>query len=84
VVGVAVVMDVYVLTTLGRKAVPALRRLGQELDASILEFLERTDGATENQVAEAFGISVEVAYDKLRSLSARRWVWRRTTRVLPF
>ncbi len=77
-------MDVYVLTTLGRKAVPALRKLGQELDASILEFLEHTDGATENQVAEAFGISVELAYDKLRSLSARRWVWRRTTRVLPF
>lgn len=77
-------MDVYVLTSLGQKAVPALRKLGQELDASILEFLERTDGATANQVAEAFGISVEIAYDKLRSLSARRWVWRRTTRILPF
>lgn len=77
-------MDVYVLTTLGRRAIPSLRKLGNELDAGILEFLERTDGATENQVAEAFGISVDMAYDKLRSLSANRWVWRRTTRVVPF
>lgn len=77
-------MDVYILTNLGRRAIPGLRKLGNELDAGILEFLERTDGATENQVAEAFGISVDVAYDKLRSLSANRWVWRRTTRTVPF
>lgn len=77
-------MDVYVVTALGLRAIPSLRKLGRELDASILEFLERTDGATENQVAEAFGIGVDAAYDKLRSLSANRWVWRRITRVVPF
>lgn len=77
-------MDVYILTNLGRRAIPGLRKLGNELDAGILEFLERTDGATETQVAEAFGISVDMAYDKLRSLSANRWVWRRTTRAVPF
>lgn len=81
---VVVAMDVYVLTTLGRKAIPGLKKLGRELDAGILEFLERTEGATESQVAEAFNISIDMAYDKLRSLSANRWVWRRTTRVVPF
>jgi len=83
-IGGVVAMDVYVLTALGRKAIPGLRRLGKELDAGILEFLERTEGATENQVAEAFKIDIDQAYDKLRSLSANRWVWRRTTRVVPF
>ena len=77
-------MEVYVLTQAGREAVPRLQREGREEDAKILEYLGLLEGATVQQVAEKFQIDEAVAYDRLRSLSANRWVWRKSTKITLF
>lgn len=77
-------MELYVLTRSGTKMVPVLKRSGRKLEADILEYLRITTGATVEQIAEAVNLDYKTAYDKLRSLSANRWVWRKTTKLVPF
>lgn len=64
--------------------VPLLTKAGKELEADILEFLRMAEGATVEQVADAMNLDQKIAYDKLRSLSANRWVWRKTTKLVQF
>ena len=77
-------MELYVLTRSGTKAIPALKKSGRDVDANILEYLRMAAGATVEQVADAVNLDPKTAYDKLRSLSANRWVWRKTTRLVQF
>jgi DNA-binding MarR family transcriptional regulator len=77
-------MELYVLTQSGAKAIPLLRKSGREVEASILEYLGRAEGATMEQVADVMNLDPKIAYDELRSLSAKRWVWRKITRLVPF
>lgn len=77
-------MELYVVTQLGREAVRALQQTGKNEEADILDYLERTNGATVGQVAEAMRLDENVAYDKLRSMSANRWVWCKKTKLTPF
>ena len=77
-------MELYVLTRSGTKAIPLLRQSGRDVEAKILEYLGMTEGATVEQVADVMNLEERAAYDQLRSLSARRWVWRKTTKLVPF
>jgi len=77
-------MELFVLTQLGRDAIPELQKTGRDDEANILDFVGRADGATVEQVAEEMNLDEKTAYDKLRSLSANRWVWRKTTKLTPF
>jgi len=77
-------MELYVLTRSGTNMVPTLKKTGRQLEADILEYLRMTDGATVEQVADAMNIDQKTAYDKLRSLSANRWAWRKTTKLVQF
>jgi hypothetical protein len=77
-------MDLYVLTQYGRKAIPVLRKAGNEIEANMLEYLGLTEGATVEQFADAMQMDEKVAYDKLRSFSAKRLVWRKTTKLVRF
>jgi len=77
-------MELYVLTRSGTKMVPLLKKAGRELEADILEYLRMTEGATVEQVADAMNLDHKIAYDELRSLSAKRWVWRKTTKLVQF
>lgn len=77
-------MELYVLTRSGTKAIPVLKKSGRDVDANILEYLRMAAGATVEQVADAVNLDPKTAYDKLRSLSANRWVWRKTTRLVQF
>jgi hypothetical protein len=77
-------MDLYVLTQYGRKAIPVLRQAGSEMEANMLEYLGLTEGATVEQFADAMQVDEKVAYDKLRSFSAKRLVWRKTTKLVRF
>ena len=77
-------MELYVLTQSGRKAIPVLRKVGNELEAKMLEYLGMAEGATVEQVADVMKLDEKTAYDKLRSFSANRWAWRKTTKLAPF
>lgn len=77
-------MELYVLTRSGTKMVPLLKKAGRELEADILEFLRMAEGATVEQVADVMKLDQKIAYDTLRSLSAKRWVWRKTTKLVQF
>lgn len=77
-------MELYILTQYGRKAIPVLRKAGNELEANMLEYLGMAEGATVEQVADAMKLDEKTAYDKLRSFSANRWAWRKTTKLAPF
>ncbi len=77
-------MELYVLTRSGTKMVPLLKKAGRELEADMLEYLRMTEGATVEQVADTMNLDHKIAYDQLRSLSAKRWVWRKTTKLVQF
>ncbi|OGN91682.1 MAG: hypothetical protein A2Z70_04130 [Chloroflexi bacterium RBG_13_48_17] len=77
-------MDLYVLTQYGRKAIPVFRKAGNEIEANMLEYLGLTEGATVEQLAEAMQMDEKTAYDKLRSFSAKRLVWLKTTKLVRF
>jgi hypothetical protein len=77
-------MELYVLTQSGRKAISVLRKGGNELDANLLEYLGMAEGATVEQFADAMKLEEKIAYDKLRSFSAKRWAWRKTTKLARF
>ena len=77
-------MDLYVLTQYGRKAIPVLRKAGSEMEANMLEYLGLTEGATVEQFADAMQMDEKAAYDTLRSFSAKRLVWRKTTKLVRF
>lgn len=77
-------MELYVLTQVGREVIPSLKKAGREEDAKILEYLGLLEGATVQQVAETCQLDEAVAYDRLRSLSANRWVWRKSTKITLF
>jgi DNA-binding MarR family transcriptional regulator len=77
-------MELYVLTRSGTRAIPRLKKAGSELEANILEYLGMAEGATVEQVADIMNLDQKVAYDKLRSFSANRWVWRKTTKLVQF
>ena len=77
-------MELYVLTQSGRKAIAKLRQQGDELDAKLLDYLGMAEGATVEQFAEAMNLDNKVAYDKLRTFSARRWAWRKETKLARF
>lgn len=77
-------MDLYVLTREGRDAIAALQKTGRDEEASMLEYLGMLDGATVDQVADFMHLDVSIAYDRLRSLSANRWVWRKQTKLTAF
>jgi len=77
-------MELYVLTQSGRKAIVKLRQQGEELDAKLLDYLGMAEGATVEQFAEAMNLDNKAAYDKLRTFSARRWTWRKETKLARF
>jgi len=77
-------MEYYVLTQSGREAMPVLRQAEKNDEANILEYLGKADGATVEQVADEMHLDKKTVYDKLRSLSANRWVWRKITKVTAF
>jgi DNA-binding MarR family transcriptional regulator len=77
-------MEIYVLTQSGRKAISTLREQGKEFDANLLEYLRMAEGATVEQLADAMRLDEKEAYDKLRSFSARRWAWRKDTKLSRF
>jgi hypothetical protein len=77
-------MELYVLTQSGRKAISVLRKSGDELNANLLEYLGMAEGATVEQFADAMKLDEKIAYDKLRSFSAKRWAWRKTTKLARF
>jgi DNA-binding MarR family transcriptional regulator len=77
-------MEIYVLTQAGRDVISRLQREGREEDAKMLEYLGLLEGATVKQVAEMFQLDEAVAYDRLRSLSANRWVWLKKTKLTLF
>jgi hypothetical protein len=77
-------MELYVLTQSGRKAIAVLRKAGDEMNANQLEYLGMAEGATVEQFADAMKLDVKVAYDRLRTFSARRWAWRKTTKMARF
>ena len=77
-------MDLYVLTQAGREAIAVLHKRGRGEEASMLEYIGRVDGATVDQVAWFMHLDESEAYDKLRSLSAKRWVWHKTTKLTLF
>ncbi len=77
-------MELYVLTQSGRKAIAILRKAGDEMNANQLEYLGMAEGATVEQFADAMKLDEKVAYDRLRTFSARRWAWRKTTKMARF
>jgi len=77
-------MELYVLTQSGRKAISVLRKGGDELNANLLEYLGMAEGATVEQFADAMKLDEKMAYDKLRSFSAKRWAWRKATKLARF
>ncbi|MCJ7514727.1 MAG: hypothetical protein MUO89_01990 [Dehalococcoidia bacterium] len=77
-------MELYVLTQSGRKAIAMLRKAGDEMNANLLEYLGMAEGATVEQFADAMKLDKKVAYDKLRTFSAKRWAWRKTTKMARF
>jgi DNA-binding MarR family transcriptional regulator len=77
-------VELYVLTQSGRKAILALRKAGNELEANMLEYLDMIEGATVEQVADAMKVDEKTAYDKLRSFIANRWAWRKVTKLARF
>ena len=77
-------MELFVLTQLGRDAIPELQKTGRDDEANILDYVGRVDGATLEQVAEEMNLDEKTTYDKLRSLSANRWVWRKATKLTAF
>lgn len=77
-------MELYVLTQSGAKAIPLLRNAGREQEADILDYLGRAEGATVEQVADALHLDQKAAYDKIRSLNANKWVWRKSTKLVQF
>jgi len=77
-------MELYVLTQSGRKAIAILRKAGDEMNANQLEYLGMAEGATVEQFADAMRLDEKVAYDRLRTFSARRWAWRKTTKMARF
>jgi len=77
-------MEYYVLTQSGREAIPVLQKTERNDEANILEYLGKADGATVEQVADEMHLDEKTAYDKLRSLSANRWAWRKMTKLTPF
>jgi hypothetical protein len=77
-------MELYVLTQSGRKAMPVLKKAGNELEANMLGYLGMTEGATLEQVAEAMKLDEKIVYDKLRSFIAKRWTWRKVTKLARF
>jgi hypothetical protein len=77
-------MELYVLTQSGRKAIAMLRKAGDEMNANQLEYLGMAEGATVEQFADAMKLDEKVAYDRLRTFSARRWAWRKTTKMARF
>ena len=77
-------MELFVLTQMGRDAIPELQKAGRDDEANILDYLGRADGATLEQVAEEMNLDEKATYDKLRSLSANRWVWRKATKLTAF
>jgi hypothetical protein len=77
-------MELYVLTQSGRKAIAVLRKAGDEMNANQLEYLGMAEGATVEQFADAMKLDEKVAYDRLRTFSARRWAWRKTTKMARF
>lgn len=77
-------MELYVLTQAGAEAIPLLRKAGRELEADILDYAGRARGATVEQIAEAMHLDGKVAYDKIRSLSANKWLWLKSTKLVPF
>ena len=72
------------LTRDGREVIAELQKTGRHEEANILAYLGKIDGATVGQVAEFMQFDQDVAHDKLRSLSARRWVWFKQTKLTPF
>jgi hypothetical protein len=42
------------------------------------------EGATVEQFADAMKLDTKIAYDKLRSFTARRWAWRKQTKLARF
>jgi len=77
-------MEYWVLTRLGREAIPLLHEAGRDEEANILELLDRATGVTVEQVAYAMRLDNSTARHKLRSLSVNRWVWRKITKATPF
>jgi hypothetical protein len=77
-------MELYVLTQSGRKAIAVLRKAGDEMNANQLEYLGMAEGATVEQFADAMKLDEKVAYDRLRTFTARRWAWRKTTKMARF
>jgi len=77
-------MEVYILTQVGREIIPSLHKANRGEEAKILEYLGLLDGATVQQVAEEFNIDESKVYDRLRSMSANRWVWRKRTKLTEF
>jgi hypothetical protein len=77
-------MELYVLTQSGRKAISTLRKRGEEFEANLLDYLGMAEGATVEQFADAMKLDEKEAYDRLRSFSARRWAWRKDTKLSRF
>jgi len=77
-------MELYVLTQSGTDVIPVLQKAGRDDDANILEFVGKADGATVEQVADAMHLDEKTVYDKLRSFSANRWLWRKKTKLTAF
>jgi DNA-binding MarR family transcriptional regulator len=77
-------MELYILTQSGRKAIPILKKVNKDVEANILEYLGMAEGATVEQVSDAMNLDEKTVYDKIRSLSANRWVWRKTTKLVLF
>ncbi len=77
-------MELYVVTQSGKEAIPMLKRVGHRVEASILEYLGMAEGATVEQVAKFTNLDEKIIYDKLRTLSSNRWVWRKMTRLVEF
>jgi DNA-binding MarR family transcriptional regulator len=77
-------MELYVLTQSGTKVIPLLKKAGRDVEANILEYLGMAEGATVEQVADALHLDLKMAYDKIRSFSANRWIWRKSTKLVPF
>ena len=72
------------LTQVGRDIIPSLYKANREEEAKILEFLGLIDGANVRQVAAEFNMDDNEVYDKLRSMSANRWIWRKKTKLTEF
>jgi len=77
-------MEHWILTRLGREQILPLQRAGNEEDVRILKLLDRSEGATVEQIAYAMKLDENVVQNKLRLLSEKKWVWRHITKAAPF